>query len=476
MATKEKGQKLEDIVKNITTDFFEFCRICLTIPQRDIKSPPSDSDGLVEKPLILTTKQKQFIELLETKSIPGKVILKCRQRGYTTVSVAYTLWKTLYFKNQNILYLIDDGKKARELYQILKAQYNSIPPIFLPNGVLPYLTPPARLENPLLNSVVKFDTAKEDSARSGTYTMIVLDEIAFYDERVQDSIMSAINPACPNNKVFISTPKKENDLYHNMVLEAKVDGTLFEHTFFEDAVEWYGSLENAKVWREHLEKGMTKGKIAREFDCEFKGAVEERIYDFDTTPLVEIPTTTTMSIISLDLGWNDPTAVIWAYDFNGYLHIHDELVTDRTSIPNVINEIKARGHKIKYGICDSSGKKVDQTSGISIHSQLQNNLGMKFLTHKTEKEEMIRLVVSAALKGLIKISPKCSYLLEMLNNYEFKTTSSGGSIIPHNDYSHMADSLNYLILNWLQAGKAQGQKSGMKPRNIRQGGMRLRRL
>ena len=455
--TEPTKPTLAGIAARITTDFEYFCRMCLTIPARNWRVAPSDTT-IDDIPFVLSQHQREYIAYLERKDIPDKVVLKTRQRGYSVVTVAYMLWLILYGRNENITYLMHSGDDAKQMSDLIKFMYASIPPPFKPEG-MKFRSQPQRLHNSRWNNKLLMKTAGIDSGRSSTLSRIVLDEISSYDTNIQEAIAAAINASCPNNRIWISTPKKENDIYHDRVKTAELEGTLWKHGYWDYVDDWFGSKEMAETWRPALAKGLTTAQIAREMDCQFKGAVEDTIWY--TEPHMWAPYTSRRKdarcIVSLDLGYSDDTAILWARDYGNYIHVIDELNVKETTTPQIVDLIQARGHKLKYGICDSSGKGTDMTSGHSSWKYLERGLHIKFKTKKfPDKIEMLRISNrELILKRVVIDSARCPFLTEMLNNYEWTSTDK----MPHNHFSHVHDSFVYLVYNWLKAGtKSKGPR------------------
>jgi hypothetical protein len=158
----------------------------------------------------------------------------------------------------------------------------------------------------------------------------------------------------------------------------------------------------------------------------------------------------------LDLGYSDPTAILFAYDYGQMLHVFDEIVVEKQTIPEVAGAIKSRGYKLAYGVMDSSGKRVDQTSGMSSWMQMQKLLACRFYTKKLpDKIEMLRIANTAMLQGRVLIDlENCPNLVKCFNNYSWENDK-----LPHDTYSHIHDCFVYLVYNW-------GRKpaGSMKPR------------
>jgi hypothetical protein len=430
--------------------FKEFTAQCITLPARNWKVPPEEST-IENIPFILAEHQVAFLDYLKTTISSDKVILKTRQRGYSVMLVAYVLWKVLFGDNENILYLCDREDKAKEFYDLLKKIYYSIPTFLRLNLDI---KADRRIKNTAFNNSLSFKVATENAGRSGTFTLVICDEYSYYDESIQESISAALTSSCPNNRIWVSTPKKENDSYHRKVIQAEKDGTLWKHTYWDFIDDWFGSEKNAKAWRKVQEEGLTPQQKARELDCEFKGIATDQIWVIE--PQMFIPSNVSegsTACFSMDLGWSDDTAILLFKEYPQMIHFFDEIVFNKTTIPQIISRLKQRNFRYIWGAADSSSKKTDQVVGTSAHKELQIGLGCRILTHKIpDKHEMYSLAQSALLRGLVKIDyNRCPHLVEMFNNYEWKDGK-----FPHDKYSHIHDSFVYAILNFLY-------KSGRKP-------------
>lgn len=434
------------LLETIMTDFTSFCNI-INIPQREWHVDPAKHQ-ITTRPFILSRKQKEFVEFIDTHQ--EVVVTKSRQRGYSTLLSILCLWNIMYKQDQNILYTHRTEKDAKSLWRSLRTLYDLMPKTI----VMPLKFTPGTIEvyNEALNSRLTVATATEDTGRGNTYTGAIIDEISAYKTSVQTSLMAALSNACPTNKIFVSTPRQEGDLFHRLVLEAEKQGNLFVHMFWEDAEEWFGSAENAMKWRAELEKGQTKAQIARELDCRFKGAAENLIWEIpdstyiDLTPAT-INTLKQTQIVSLDLGYSpDSTFVLFAAIQKGILYIYDEYEVRQHTIPQIVDTIKSRGGRNILGVCDSSSKKVDQTSGSSSHILLSKLLGCRFVTRKTDRVTMLNLAHHLIFEGKVKVSNKCFKLIEMFDNFEMRN----GRIPDSKDSSglkHAHDAFTYLLYN-----------------------------
>lgn len=100
------------------------------------------------------------------------------------------------------------------------------------------------------------------------------------------------------------------------------------------------------------------------------------------------------------------------------------MILDEHVCYKVVEKINEKKYPLYFAACDSSGKKVDQTSGFSVHSELQKGLGIKVYTHKTEKYDSLRATQMMLYRGQLTIDPKCTNLIRMFQTYEWKNERS----------------------------------------------------
>lgn len=449
---------LQSDFRKVVTDFEYFCKK-IKLPQRTWHKPPNEAK-VRSRPFKLAKHQKEFIQYLRSP-INDKVVLKSRQKGFSTVTLAYFLWLVLYHKDQNILYMIHKEDKATEQLNMLRTLLQNLPEQYRPNY---NITKNGTIKCRDTGSIMLVRTAGDgDAPRSGTYSAIVCDELAFYKEKSQHNIMSAIS-AASSNRIFISTPIIENDVYHNLVQTAEAQGTLFKHTHFDNAKEFFGSQKNAQLWYDAIAANLTPAQRAHELDCEFRGELDNRIWELEDHIFMPYnPNPYERVIVSLDLGFApDPTAILYAAEFKGKLYIFAEDQYKKYTIAEIAQRIRHKGYNVRFAVMDSSGKKIDQTSGLSCYSVLRQELARPVKTKKLpDRIEMVRIANTALLKGLVKIDPvSCPFLVEALNNMTWQNGR-----IPKSKYKHISDALVYLVYNWSASSKVASRNVSL-PNNI----------
>lgn len=434
----DNNAKLIEIFKRITTDFSFFFEH-ITISCRDFSLPP-EKDLVTKRPLKLAKHQKELIEYIETCDKPEKIILKSRQIGVTTVLIAYILWRMMYGYDQNIIYLLDLDIKTDKMRLLLQEMYHSIPE-FLRTELDFKATVTSNAKN---NNYLYIQTSSAKYLRSAAYTLGIFDEYAFYEIKDQEAIDQAAIASCPN-RICLSTPRIQNDIFEAKCKRAEKEGYIYKRTIW-DVTEWYGGLDNARAWFNRGTENQSQAYINREYLCEFKGAAEDTVFEREDYMFEDWENTGESAMVTLDLGYKDSTAILFAAITENGLHFMDEEVVDHHNIYEIIDIILKRGYSLNFGVADSNGKSTDITSGVSAWKELKEYIGIPFYTRKPKKMTMKQIVQSALYKKIVKIDRyRCPKLVDMIYNYEWSKT---GKFV-HNDYSHIYDSFVYGVLNWI---------------------------
>lgn len=431
----------QELFTKITTDF-EFFFNTLTIVNRDFTLHPS-KDVIKARPMTLAKHQKELIQYLDRGDIPEYTVLKSRQVGVTTVLVALILWNMQYNRDQNYIYMMDLEAKTLKIANMLKEMYYSIPD---------FLRVPLDIKksnvitNIANNNTLQIHPARQKHLRSDTFTLGIFDEFAFYEAKDQHEIDQAAISSCPT-RIFLSTPKVQDDLFEHKCIEAERRGQLYKRSIL-DIPEWYGGEDNAAAWLSHSTQNKPQSMINREYLCEFKGAATDTIWETEDYMFGRYKLDDDMFVVSLDLGWKDDTCILAAALTPDGLHFTDEIIVNHRNVKEIANLITGLQRPFKFGIADSSSKKVDMTGGLSVWSELKKHLGIPIYTRKLpDKVKMLNIVQSALYRQVVKIDQyRCPNLTKMMMNYEWGRAKAS---FPHNDYSHIHDAFVYGVLNWL---------------------------
>jgi len=438
------------LLNDVEEDFSLFTQL-IQVSGKDLSKSPKAAKRFINQPFVLKQHQKELIDFIN-KDDSEQVILKARQIGVTEVLVAYCIWRLLFGDNESMLLIIPGRDRVLSVQRKFKSQIRSLEELF-PN-VLDVVGGGSQTctvsNNKKTNNRIDIVTSTEKSGRSGTYTLTIIDEFAFIQpSSLQEDVLQAVRPSS-SKRVILSTPFREGDKFEELCIQAEASNTLFQRDIHDVKDDWFGTPENAESWiSEELFKGKKDSEINREYLCKFRGAIEHQVWRPDARWFEDCPMSGP-SIVGIDLGWIDPTAILIGTLAMGKLFITDEIVVEETRLNILCEEIKQRTKGIMYVACDSAGKKVDQTSGVAPVAEIQKRLGAHVFTNKRQKLEMLNIAQSALDQSKIKVSPSCEKLIQVFYNYEFKTEGA----FKHDQYSHVHDAFVYLALAFSMRGIA----------------------
>ncbi|WP_031408029.1 terminase large subunit domain-containing protein [Geobacillus vulcani] len=213
-------------------------------------------------PFILNAEQSQFIDEMSKYNI----ILKGRQIGFTTLSLAYMLYSACTKPDTNYIIMTHHASVSKSLFVKLKKMYKN-----LPHDKYPNLFPKTLLNNRdelyLDNgSRIIIATANgEDSISGNTFQMIHLSEMAKYPADVQEEIIATCIPALAKNEssaIIIESTAYGYNTYQEMFMKAyrdkesvwkahfyswlaKAYEKQFKHTF-DEAEAWFRANNNGR--------------------------------------------------------------------------------------------------------------------------------------------------------------------------------------------------------------------------------------
>jgi len=235
----------EEKLKIIMNDFKLFAK-------NFIKIIDNNGDTI---PFVLNAEQSQYIDEMSKYNI----ILKGRQIGFTTLSLAYMLYSACTKPDTNYIIMTHHASVSKSLFVKLKKMYKS-----LPHDKYPNLFPKTLLNNRdelyLDNgSRIIIATANgEDSISGNTFQFIHLSEMAKYPPQVQEEIIATCIPALAKNEssmIWIESTAFGYNTYQEMFMKAYRDNesvwkafffswlakayqSQFKHTF-DEAENWF---------------------------------------------------------------------------------------------------------------------------------------------------------------------------------------------------------------------------------------------
>ncbi|MBE2919784.1 DNA packaging protein [Anoxybacillus flavithermus] len=242
----------EEKLKIIMSDFKLFAK-------NFIKIVNNNGDTV---PFVLNPEQEQFMSEMGKYNI----ILKGRQIGFTTLSLAYMLYSACTKPDTNYIIMTHHASVSKSLFVKLKKMYKN-----LPHDKYTNLFPKTLLNNRdelyLGNgSRIIIATAQGEDAISGnSFQMIHLSEMAKYPADVQEEIIATCIPALAKNEssaIIIESTAFGYNTYQEMFMKAyrdkesvwkahffswlaKAYQSQFKHTF-DEAEEWFKANNNGR--------------------------------------------------------------------------------------------------------------------------------------------------------------------------------------------------------------------------------------
>ncbi|MBU5445635.1 DNA packaging protein [Paenibacillus sp. MSJ-34] len=229
-------------------------------------------------PFKFNDQQKEFVNSWDRYNF----VLKPRQLGFTTVSLAYCLYMALTNPNTHYLIVSYEGKGAQDLFEKIKRMNDN-----LPRDRFPSAFPSVKRENrdELLfenGSRIVSTTAggNKDLGRGRTFMYVLLSEAAFYDDL--QGVLTTIEPALMKTekaKIVIETTANGFSYAQQLYDSAKKGRSKYKaffFPFFSSAYEkqFRYDIELAIKWYKENNKG--KRLSAKDLDKE-----EQVLHDMD---------------------------------------------------------------------------------------------------------------------------------------------------------------------------------------------------
>lgn len=205
-------------------------------------------------PFILNPEQLEFSNEMDKYNI----ILKGRQIGFTTFSLAYMIYSAITKPDTNYLIMTHHNKVTQSLLRRINRMYAN-----LPHKKYPDLFPKKVISNRdeiyfANGSRIQVATAGgEDSISGNTFELIHLSEMAKYGDRQQEEIIATSIPALaknPNSKIIIEATAMGYNTYQEMFQRAYRGGeSVWKAHFYSWLAKAYSkqfmhSFNEAEEW------------------------------------------------------------------------------------------------------------------------------------------------------------------------------------------------------------------------------------
>lgn len=197
------------------------------------------------------------------------IILKSRQLGISTVCAGYALWLMLFNSDKNVLVIATKQDVAKTLLMKVKFMYVNLPSwIREVSGEVPAEKNKLSLafEN---GSRITAVSSAQDSARSLSISLLIIDEAAFIEnDKVEKIWGSAQQTLATGGKgIILSTPNGAAGWFHKKWKEA-VEGKKFNPI----RLPWFVHPERDQAWRDEQTELLGPRMAAQECDCSFENS------------------------------------------------------------------------------------------------------------------------------------------------------------------------------------------------------------
>ena len=289
-----------------------------------------------------------------------------------------------------------------------------------------------------------------DSVVGRSYDLIIFDEAALTDAG-EDAFNVALRPTLDKESskaLFISTPRGKNNWFSKF----------FDRGFSDKFPAW-ASIKatyhaNPRISEEDIEEAkntMTKQEFAQEYLCEFNTYVG-KIWELEpdcVQDLSDLDTSKMDIVAGLDVGFKDATALViaaYCWDSEMFYIIDEYKDSEKTT------EQHAVAIKAKLGKWGADFVFIDSAAAQTKYD-FAMQYGISCTNAKKSVLDGIGHVASLFGMGKIVVDKKCKETLAAIDQYQWDSRPGLLREKPlHNDASHIADALRYLLYSFKTSG------------------------
>lgn len=193
------------------------------------------------------------------------IVLACRQSGKSISSVAYLLWKAMFYPETKIGVLANKGGTAREMLARITLMLENVP-FFLQPGCKTLNKGSILFSN---NSEIRAESTSSNSIRGFSMNLIYLDEFAFVKDAATfyTSTYPVISSGKTSQVIITSTANGIGNQYHKL-WEGALQGTN-EYKAFR--VDWWDVPGRDEEWKEQTIANTSQLQFDQEFGNVFFG-------------------------------------------------------------------------------------------------------------------------------------------------------------------------------------------------------------
>ena len=195
------------------------------------------------------------------------IILKSRQLGLSTLSAAYAVWLSIFYKDKNVLVIATKLSVAMNFIKKVKTAIHGLPKWL----ILPELLTNNKQSLEFSNgSTIKAVPTSDDAGRSEALSLLIVDEAAFV--RNFDELWTGLYPTLSTGgrAIVLSTPNGVGGQYYDLYVKAEAS----ENEFNPIKLMWDVHPERDEEWFEKETRNLSEKQIAQELLCDFAASGE----------------------------------------------------------------------------------------------------------------------------------------------------------------------------------------------------------
>lgn len=222
--------------------------------------------------------QDDFIKDLEMsyRNVSDLLVEKTRDMGISWVVLSFIVHHWLFDPSFNALVgsrkedLVDNFQPD-SLFGKMDYLIRRLPVWLLPQG---YRNDQNRtfckIVNPENGNTIQGESANRDFSRQGRYTLIFLDEFAFWDNA--DAVWTATADSAPI-RIVVSTPHGKNNKFADL---------RFSNQIKVKSLHWTLHPHKNQEWYEAEKSRRTPREVAQELDIDYEASGSERVFSLKT--------------------------------------------------------------------------------------------------------------------------------------------------------------------------------------------------
>jgi hypothetical protein len=190
------------------------------------------------------------------------IILKSRQLGISTVSAAYAVWLSCFYRDKTILIIATKLAVAQNFIKKVKIALRHMPKWLLVPEIISNNKQTVEFSN---GSSIKAVPTSDDAGRSEALSLLIVDEAAFV--RNFGDLFTGLYPTLSTGgrAIILSTPNGVGGQYHDLWIHAESG----ENEFNPIKLPWDVHPEHGDEWFASESKNLSKKQIAQELLCDF---------------------------------------------------------------------------------------------------------------------------------------------------------------------------------------------------------------